>query len=137
MARSASPIPGGEARNRRGRKPHVIGRMRSERGEPPPGLGDDILDQQTDQPAHEFVHQAGGIERRISRADIGDDLSGQPQGGDLVEPEQIGAQAIVDIVGVVGDIVGDGGDLRLRAGEAPQLKVLQLRILPRIVAGTP
>ncbi len=44
--------------------------------------------------------------------------------GEIVEPEQPGAQPVVDVVGVVGDVVGDGGDLRLGAGEAPQLQVL-------------
>ena len=90
----------------------------------PPGLGNDILDQQADQPAHEFVHQPRGIERRIGSADVADDPARQRDGGDLVEAEQVGAQTVVDVVGVVGDIVGQGGDLRFRAGEAPELQVL-------------
>ncbi len=32
-----------------------------------------------------------------------------------------GAQAIVDVVGVIGDVIGNGGHLCLRAGEAPEL----------------
>ena len=77
----------------------------------------------------ELVYETAGFERRIGGADIGDNLSGQPRSGDLIEPEQIGAQAIVDIMGVVGDVVGDGGDLRLHAREAPQLQVLHPGIL--------
>ena len=49
--------------------------------------------------------------------------------GDVVELEQFGAQPVVDVVGVVGDVVGEGGDLRLHAGETRQLQIL----LPRIV----
>ena len=45
--------------------------------------------------------------------------------GEIVEREQVGAQPVVDVVGVIGDVVGDRGDLRLGAGEAPQLEVLQ------------
>ena len=53
-----------------------------------------------------------------------DDPARQRDGGELVEAEQVGAQAVVDIVGVVGDIVGESGDLRLGAGEAPELQIL-------------
>ena len=53
----------------------------------------------------------------------------QRNGGDVVEREQSGAQPVVDVVGVVGDVVGEGGDLRLDAGEAPQLQVLQPGII--------
>ena len=46
------------------------------------------------------------------------DLDQQPaQKGDLaqvVEAEQAGAQAVVDVVGVVGDVVGQRRALRLR-----------------------
>ena len=38
--------------------------------------------------------------------------------------EQTGAQAIVDIVVVVGDVVGDGGCLRLAAGESGKLQIM-------------
>ena len=46
-------------------------------------------------------------------------LPGQRDGGDVVEAEQLGAQPVVDVVGVVGDVVGEGGDLRLaRSGSS-------------------
>ena len=48
--------------------------------------------------------------------------------GDIVEREQIGAQAVVDVMGVIGDVVGQRGDLRLGARLRPQLQVLDLRI---------
>ena len=44
--------------------------------------------------------------------------------GDIVEREQIGAQAVVDVMGVVGDVVGQRGHLRLRARRRPQLEIL-------------
>ncbi len=56
---------------------------------------------------------------------------------EIVEREQLGAQAVVDVVGVIGDVVGDRGDLRLGAGEAPQLEVLRSRHSRRIACGTP
>ena len=75
------------------------------------------------------MHQAAGVEPRIGRADFADDPAGQRNGGDVVETEQFGAQPVVDVVGVIGDVVGEGGDLRLDAGEAPQLQILQPRIV--------
>ncbi len=38
--------------------------------------------------------------------------------------EQAGAQAVVDVVGVIGDIVGDRRDLRLQRGKAPELQIV-------------
>ena len=57
-------------------------------------------------------------------ADIAQDLAHQRHLGEVVEREQLGAQSVVDVMGVIGDVVGDRGDLRLGAGEAPQLEVL-------------
>ncbi len=75
------------------------------------------------------MHEAIGIELRIGGADRGDDFARQRHGGDFVEPEQAGAQPIVDIVRVISDVVGKRGDLRLDAGKTPKVQVL----LPRIV----
>ena len=47
----------------------------------------------------------------------------QRQLGEVVEREQLGAQAVVDIVGIIGDIVGERRKLGLGAGEAPQLEI--------------
>ena len=49
--------------------------------------------------------------------------AGERHLGDIVEPEQLGAQAVVDIVRVIGDVVGKRGDLRLGAGEARKFEV--------------
>ncbi len=48
--------------------------------------------------------------------------------GDVVERKQVGAQAVVDVMGVVGDVVGERGHLRFRAGKGPQLQILDLRV---------
>ena len=40
------------------------------------------------------------------------------------EAKQIGAQSIIDIVSVIGDVVGNGGSLRFGAGLAPQHEVV-------------
>ena len=83
------------------------------------------VDQKADQLTDQFVHQAMLIEPRMARPYRADDPARQRHGGNVVERKQFGAQSIVDIVGVIGDVVGDGGDLGLNAGEAPELKILQ------------
>ena len=49
--------------------------------------------------------------------------------GEVIDLEQFRAQAVVDVMGVVGDVVGNGGGLRLRAGVAPERDVQRLRQL--------
>ncbi len=56
--------------------------------------------------------------------DLGDDFSGQRHLLEVVDREQAGAQAVVDVVRVIGDVVGEGGDLRLERGVAPELEVV-------------
>ncbi len=45
------------------------------------------------------------------------------------DAEQAGAQSVIDVMSVVGDIVGDGCDLCLGAGKAPELQILLLLII--------
>ena len=48
--------------------------------------------------------------------------------GEVIERKQVGAQPVIDVMGVIGDVIGDGGDLRLGAGEARQFEVLGLAV---------
>ncbi len=93
-------------------------------------LADHILDHAGDQAAHQLMTGARGLDRRAALPDHGQkDFAHERDLRKIVEREQIGAQAVVDVVGVVGDVVGDRGDLRLGAGEAPQCEVLQAVIV--------
>ena len=55
--------------------------------------------------------------------DLVDDRFGERHHLEIIDAEQAGAQAVVDVVGVIGDIVGEGGGLRLQRGVAPQLQI--------------
>ena len=55
-------------------------------------------------------------------------LAHHRQMADLVGPEQAGAHAVVEVVAVIGDVVGDGGDLRLRRGLRAELQIVQLGV---------
>ena len=51
--------------------------------------------------------------------DLLDDRLGERHHLEIVDAKQAGAQAVVDIVGVIGDVVGKGCDLRFQRGVAP------------------
>jgi hypothetical protein len=120
---------GREARQRLARLAHRIGRGRRVQGEAPGAFRDHILDHAVDQASDHLVHQTRLVDAGEAAAALVDDLPHQRDGGEILEVEQLGAQPVVDIVGIVGDVVGDGRDLRLEAGMAPELQVLQLRII--------
>ena len=82
-------------------------------------LGDHCPDQIRDQFAHQFGAAPVFIEIGIMLSDPGDHLRGARHHLEIVNRKQAGPQAIVDVVGVIGDVVGDRRDLRLQRGKAP------------------
>ena len=91
-------------------------------------LGGHVLDHAGDDAAYQLVGAAGRIEAGIAGIDLAQNVADHRYAGDVVEREQIGAQAVVDIVGVIGDVVGNGRGLRLGAGKRPQFQILDARI---------
>ncbi len=51
--------------------------------------------------------------------DISDHLGCERHDLEIVNPEQPGPQPIVDVVGIIGNVVGDRRDLRLQRRKAP------------------
>ena len=70
-----------------------------------------------------------GSSRGCCARDLAQDVADQRQRREIVDREHLGAQPVVDVVGVVGDVVGDGADLRLGARMAPQLEIVRARIV--------
>ena len=87
-------------------------------------LRDDRADQMGNQFAHQFRATPVVIEARILPGDFGDHFRGQRHDLEIVDGKQPGAQAVVDVVGVIGNVVGDRRDLRLQRGEAPKFQVV-------------
>ncbi len=73
-----------------------------------------------------LVHAPARLDARILRVDLAHDVADDRHRGDVVEREQVGAQAVVDVMGVVGDVVGERRDLRFGAGLRPQFQILDL-----------
>ena len=80
-----------------------------------------------DLPAHQLVAGAHGIQPRVAaRAPRQGSPPDSGTSSSMSSDEQPGAQAVVDVMGVVGDVVGDRRALRLEAGEAVELEIEQL-----------
>ena len=87
-------------------------------------LLDHVADHAVDEAAGRFVDQTGVLDAGVKPVDLGEDRTDELHGRDIGDREQPGAQAVVDIVVVIGDVVGQGGDLRLGAGPARKLEIV-------------
>ena len=58
-------------------------------------------------------------------ADRSENVAEQRHAREILDRKKPGAQAVVDVVGVVGNVVGNSRELRLGVGKAPQLEVLR------------
>jgi hypothetical protein len=84
---------------------------------------DRILDQTRDEPAHEFVNETRRFEAGIERFDLDAELAQKIDAADIGDGDQPGAQTVVDVVGVISDVVGQRRGLRLGAGKTAELEI--------------
>ena len=91
--------------------------------------GDDVLDEPGDEPTHQFVGGAVAIEPRMPARNLGQDVGEEGHDRQVFEREEAGAQAVVNVMRVVGDVVGDGCGLRLGAGMAGEIEILLALII--------
>ena len=75
-----------------------------------------------DQVADQLGHQPRLVDIGIARPHLGPAARDQRHVEQFLEREQPGAQPVVDVVIVVGDVVGDRRDLRLQARPARQIE---------------
>ncbi len=60
---------------------------------------------------------------------LGHEVAHQRQRGKLPKGEQFGSKTVVYVMGIIGDIVGDGARLRFQAGEAVEREVVAAAII--------
>ena len=105
--------------------------------DPPPALADRVLDEAGDDAPGQFVNDARLLESRMEVVDLAEQRFGERNGrADVPQREEAGAQAVVDVVRVIGDVVGDRGRLRLEARMEAEIQALQ-PIVAEDRAGTP
>ena len=96
-------------------------------GDPPAALADRVLDEAGDDAPGQFVDRARLLEAGMEVVDLPHQAVDEGNGGaKLGEREQARAQAVVDVVGVIGDIVSDRRRLRLEARMEAEVERLHL-----------
>ena len=89
-------------------------------------LVDRVLDEARDHAARQLVDGARLLELRIAVVDLAEEPVDKGDGGaDVGKREETRAQAVVHIMRVISDIVGDRGRLRLEAWLAAEIERLQ------------
>ena len=83
-----------------------------------------ILDEAGDDPPGQLVDAAGEIEIRIAGLDLLQQRRQERHLAQILDPEQPRPQAVVEVMGVIGDVVGDGRGLGLAAGMGGEFQVL-------------
>src|SRR5216684_8380979 len=95
---------------------HLLDGLYGARGEPLAGFSDEVAHHAIDQPANRLMDQSRLIEPGIARADLGEHRTDERHLGEIGDGEEAGAQPVVDVMVVVGDVVGERGDLRFWPG---------------------
>ena len=114
---------------------HIVGADRRQALQPPARLGDGVIDQRGDEPPRRLVERAGSIEAGIGCAHFGKRAAGKRHFGKLGESEKAGAIAVIDVMIVVGDVVGERRKLRFDRSKGVEREILPLRNSRRSVAG--
>ena len=105
-------------------RPHVVHACDPRRGDPPAALRDGILDKIGDEPAHKLMNGTNGLEARIKRRDLAANATQKIDLANLRKIDEPGAQAIVDIMRIIGDVVGERRRLCLGAGKTREVEIL-------------
>ena len=125
MSRSAVSMAAVWPTRVRPASPTASGLSTFEFGDSPAALADRVLDEPGDDATGQFVDRAGVLEAGMKSVDLSHQALDIRNGGaKLVEREQTGAKAIVDVVGVIGNIVCDRSRLRLEARMEAELQAL-------------
>src|SRR5690606_6827573 len=84
---------------------------------------DVVLDGPCDHASLEFVGLAVDRNARIALQHFLDDGARHGHVNEVFQRHQLGTQGIVYVVGIVGDVVGNGGDLRFETGVGRETQV--------------
>ena len=137
MVRSAAAIAGENATTAAPAAADIVGAAGAAGRYEPLGTGDHVLDHAGDQPPHQFVDLPRGFDPGVTLCDLRQDVAQERDFPQVVDGEHAGPQPIIDVVGVIGDVVGDRPGLRLRTGELGEGKVLAGAIFDDLLRNPP
>jgi iron-sulfur cluster assembly accessory protein len=105
-------------------RPHVLDARHPGGCDPPPALSDRILDKKRNQPAHEFMNGPERFEARIKRRDLAANVTEKIDLANLGKIDEARAQGVVEVVGVIGDAVGECRGLCLGGSKMRKLEIM-------------
>jgi hypothetical protein len=105
-------------------RPDRLGVLRLQPGEPSVALRHHVLDETGDHAPGELVDEPSQLEPRIPALDFVEKPAKERHRAQIVDGEEPGAEPVVDVVGVIGDVVRDGGALGFGAREGVEPEVL-------------
>ena len=127
MSRSAASMAGEWPTSVRPAQRDRLGARHARFGDPPAALADRVLDEAGDDAAGQLVDRARLLEAGVEVVDLSHQVIDERNGGaKFGEREQASPQAVVDVMGVIGDIVRDRSRLRLEARMEAQVQRLPL-----------
>ena len=103
---------------------HVVDAARRERVQPPPGLGGDVVDHGGDEAPVRLVEQPRAVDAGMSAAHLLQSACGNRHLGEIGEGEERGPVAVINIVTVIGDVVGERGGLSFDGSEGGKIEIL-------------
>ena len=106
------------------RMTHIGGAPGLKRRKPPLALGDGVFDHRADQAANGLIEEPCAVDTGIGLPHLGERARRDRHFGKLGEGEEAGAIAVIDVVIVIGDVVGESGGLGLDRGEGRKFEVL-------------
>lgn len=92
--------------------------------DPPPALGDRILDKKRDQSADELINGADRFDARIKRRDLAANVTEKIDLANLRKIDEARAQGVVEVMRVIGDAVGECRGLCLGGSEMRKFEIM-------------
>jgi hypothetical protein len=87
-------------------------------------MGDHVFDHQGDQPAHQFVDPPHRFDPGMAGVDTGQYIADERNRSKVIDREDLRPQSVVDVMGVIGNVVCDGAGLGFGARVMGEFEVM-------------
>src|SRR5512143_1775079 len=103
---------------------HVVGALWIERDKPSPRLGGDVVDHRGHEASERLIKKPRPVDAGMGGVQLIKRARGDRHLDEIGEGEEGGTVAVIDVVVVIGDVVGERGDLSLDRRISGKLEIL-------------
>ena len=114
----------GKPHHRRARCPHIFNPLRIKCRNQPAAFADNIRNHHPEHPAQGLVTAPVTAQIGIERIHLGVTIANDRQGADVIIGEQFCTKSVLQVMVIIGNIVGQGRNLRLGTGIGFQLQIV-------------